>query len=55
MAINVFDSFLKEFEQPITAFVSTSVTWDRIVLMVEAGSGVRMTTRGAETRRAARN
>ena len=25
MAINVFDSFLKEFEQPITAFVSTSV------------------------------
>jgi len=26
MAINVFDSFLKEFEQPITAFVSTSVS-----------------------------
>src|SRR5258708_10939457 len=26
MAINVFDSFLREFEQPITAFVSTSVS-----------------------------
>lgn len=26
MAVNVFDSFLKEFEQPITAFVSTSVS-----------------------------
>ena len=26
MAINVFDSFLKEFEQPITTFVSTSVS-----------------------------
>ncbi|MGL9623048.1 type IV secretion system protein [Bradyrhizobium sp. U531] len=26
MAINVFDTFLKEFEQPITAFVSTSVS-----------------------------
>ncbi len=26
MAIDVFDSFLKEFEQPITAFVSTSVS-----------------------------
>ena len=26
MAINVFDQFLKEFEQPITTFVSTSVS-----------------------------
>ncbi|MCP3468125.1 type IV secretion system protein [Bradyrhizobium sp. CCGUVB23] len=26
MAINVFDSFLREFEQPITTFVSTSVS-----------------------------
>ena len=26
MAINVFDEFLKEFEQPITTFVSTSVS-----------------------------
>ncbi|MDH6261704.1 type IV secretion system protein [Bradyrhizobium sp. BR13661] len=26
MSINVFDTFLKEFEQPITAFVSTSVS-----------------------------
>src|SRR5450756_1785030 len=26
MAINVFDSFLKEFEQPITTFISTSVS-----------------------------
>lgn len=26
MAVTVFDSFLKEFEQPITAFVSTSVS-----------------------------
>jgi type IV secretion system protein VirB6 len=26
MAVNVFDSFLREFEQPITTFVSTSVS-----------------------------
>src|SRR5258707_8746448 len=26
MAISVFDSYLKEFEQPITTFVSTSVS-----------------------------
>ena len=26
MAITIFDDFLKEFEQPITTFVSTSVS-----------------------------